>query len=253
MGVNKRYLSDDDFVASTQTQQQFTLTPTDQMILQDSTLYYRVLNMATSTFNDGVTPYHHKVIGGYHAAKLRRYQDLIDRHLTTEMGALQQAIIGSGGVLDSVNADPFKVLNMLNTRWVIMPAQGGGTIPVLNPHAMGNAWFVDEIRFVESADEEIETIGMLNLHHAAIADKKFEPLLDGLQVTPADSASTIRLLEYDSDYLIYEADAKKDELAVFSEIYYPKGWQITIDGKPAAMLRVTTPYAHCLYPQDAHH
>ena len=236
-GVNKRYLSDDDFVASTQTQQQFTLTPTDQMILQDSTLYYRVLNMATSTFNDGVTPYHHKVIGGYHAAKLRRYQDLIDRHLTTEMGALQQAIIGSGGVLDSVNADPFKVLNMLNTRWVIMPAQGGGTIPVLNPHAMGNAWFVDEIRFVESADEEIETIGMLNLHHAAIADKKFEPLLDGLQVTPADSASTIRLLEYDSDYLIYEADAKKDELAVFSEIYYPKGWQITIDGKPAAMLR----------------
>ena len=237
-GVNKRYLSDDDFVASTQTQQQFTLTPTDQMILQDSTLYYRVLNMATSTFNDGVTPYHHKVIGGYHAAKLRRYQDLIDRHLTTEMGALQQAIIGSGGVLDSVNADPFKVLNMLNTRWVIMPAQGGGTLPVLNPHAMGNAWFVDEIRFVESADEEIETIGMLNLHHAAIADKKFEPLLDGLQVTPADSASTIRLLEYDSDYLIYEADAKKDELAVFSEIYYPKGWQITIDGKPAAMLRV---------------
>ena len=237
-GVNKRYLSDDDFVASTQTQQQFTLTPTDQMILQDSTLYYRVLNMATSTFNDGVTPYHHKVIGGYHAAKLRRYQDLIDRHLTTEMGALQQAIIGSGGVLDSVNADPFKVLNMLNTRWVIMPAQGGGTLPVLNPHAMGNAWFVDEIRFVESADEEIETIGMLNLHHAAVADKKFEPLLDGLQVTPADSASTIRLLEYDSDYLIYEADAKKDELAVFSEIYYPKGWQITIDGKPAAMLRV---------------
>ncbi len=237
-GVNKRYLSDDDFVASTQTQQQFTLTPTDQMILQDSTLYYRVLNMATSTFNDGVTPYHHKVIGGYHAAKLRRYQDLIDRHLTTEMGALQQAIIGSGGVLDSVNADPFKVLNMLNTRWVIMPAQGGGTLPVLNPHAMGNAWFVDEIRFVESADEEIETIGMLNLHHAAIADKKFEPLLDGLQVTPADSASTIRLLEYDSDYLIYEADAKKDELAVFSEIYYPKGWQITIDGKPAAMLRL---------------
>lgn len=237
-GVNKRYLSDDDFVASTQTQQQFTLTPTDQMILQDSTLYYRVLNMATSTFNDGVTPYHHKVIGGYHAAKLRRYQDLIDRHLTTEMGALQQAIIGSGGVLDSVNADPFKVLNMLNTRWVIMPAQGGGTLPVLNPHAMGNAWFVDEIRFVESADEEIETIGMLNLHHAAVADKKFEPLLDGLQVTPADSASTIRLLEYDSDYLIYEADAKKDELAVFSEIYYPKGWQITIDGKPAAMLLV---------------
>lgn len=237
-GVNKRYLSDDDFVAPAQTQQQFTLTPADQVILQDSTLYYRVLNMATSTFNDGVTPYHHKVIGGYHAAKLRRYQDLIDRHLTPEMRALQQAIIGSGGTLDSVNADSFKVLNMLNTRWVIMPAQGGGTLPVLNPHAMGNAWFVDEIRFTESADEEIETVGMLDLHHTAVADKKFEPLLKGLQVTPADSASTIRLLEYDSDYLVYEADAKKDEMAVFSEIYYPKGWQITIDGEPAEMVRV---------------
>ncbi|HPD87503.1 MAG TPA: YfhO family protein, partial [Proteiniphilum sp.] len=237
-GVNKRYLNDDDFVTPTQTKQQFTLTPADQVILQDSTLYYRVLNMATSTFNDGITPYHHKVIGGYHAAKLRRYQDLIDRHLTPEMSALQQAIVGSGGTLDSVKGDSFKLLNMLNTRWVIMPAQGGGTLPVLNPHAMGNAWFVDEIRFTESADEEIEAVGMLDLHHAAVADKKFEPLLKGLQVTPADSASTIRLLEYDSDYLVYEADVKKDEMAVFSEIYYPKGWQITINGEPAEMLRV---------------
>ena len=250
--VNKRYLSDGDFVAPQQTQQQFTQTPTDQVIMQDSTLYYRVLNMATSTFNDGVTPYHHKVIGGYHAAKLRRYQDLIDRHLTGEMGALQQAIIGSDGALDTVSADPFKVLNMLNTRWVIMPAQGGSTLPVLNPHAMGNAWFVDHIRFVEGADEEIETVGMLDLHHEAVADKKFEPLLDGLQVTPADSASIISLTEYDSDYLIYEADAKKDELAVFSEIYYPKGWQITIDGEPAEMLRVNYTLRGLVIPEGTH-
>ncbi len=250
--VNKRYLKDSDFVAPTQTQQQFTLTPTDQLILQDSTRYYRVLNMATSTFNDGVTPYHHKVIGGYHAAKLRRYQDLIDLHLTSEMGALQQAIIASGGTLDSVNASSFKVLNMLNTRWVIMPAQGGGTVPVQNPHAMGNVWFVNEIQFAESADEEIEALRKIDLRNEAVTDSQFAPLLAGMQVTPADSSSTIRLTEYDSDYLIYEADAKKDELAVFSEIYYPRGWQITIDGKPAEMLRVNYTLRGLVIPEGKH-
>ena len=251
-GVNKRYLKDSDFVVPAQTRQMFTLTPTDQVILQDSTLYYRVLNMATSTFNDGITPYHHKVIGGYHAAKLRRYQDLIDRHLTREMGALQQAIISGGGRLDSVNGDSFKVLNMLNSRWIIMPTQGGGTLPVFNPHAMGNAWFVNNIRFVESADEEIEALGSIDLRKEAVADKKFEPLLQGVQITPADSASFIRLTEYDSDYLIYEADTKKDELAVFSEIYYPKGWQITIDGKPAEMLRVNYTLRGLVVPEGKH-
>jgi hypothetical protein len=251
-GVNKRYLKDSDFVVPAQTQQLFTLTPTDQVILQDSTLYYRVLNMATSTFNDGVTPYHHKVIGGYHAAKLRRYQDLIDRHLTREMGALQQAIISSGGRLDSVNGDAFKVLNMLNSRWIIMPAQGGGTLPVFNPHAMGNAWFVDNIRFVGSADEEIEALSSMDLRREAVADKQFEPLLQGVQITPADSASFIRLTGYDSDYLIYEADTKKDELAVFSEIYYPKGWQITIDGEPAKMLRVNYTLRGLVVPEGKH-
>lgn len=250
--VNTRYLSDKDFVAPNQTQQQFTLTPTDQVILQDTTPYYRVLNMATSTFNDGVTPYHHKVIGGYHAAKLRRYQDLIDRHLMREMGALQQAIVETEGVLDSVSGDPFRVLNMLNSRWIIMPTQGGNTIPVLNPHAMGNAWFVNNIRFVGSADEEIEALGLMDLRHEAVAHKDFEPLLQGVQLTPADSTSAIRLTEYDSNYLIYETNAAKDELAVFSEVYYPKGWQISIDGEPADMLRVNYTLRGLVVPKGQH-
>jgi len=194
--------------------------------------------MATSTFNDGVTPYRHKVIGGYHAAKLRRYQDLIDLHLTAEMSRLQQDIISRQGRLDSVDSDGFKVLNMLNTRWIIMPAQDGATIPVMNPHAMGNAWFVDDVRFVDSADEEIEALSAIDLRKVAVADRKFEPVLAGFQPAPADSASTIRLTEYDSDYLIYAVDAKKEELAVFSEIYYPRGWQVTIDGEAAEMVRV---------------
>ncbi|WP_298650997.1 YfhO family protein [uncultured Proteiniphilum sp.] len=235
--VNKRYLNDNDFVPESNQQQVFSLSPTDQHILQDTTKYYRVLNMATNTFDDGIMPYRHKVIGGYHAAKLRRYQDLIDVHLRSEMMALQQDIIQSQGDMDSLKADRFKVLNMLNAKWIIMPAQDGTTIPVENPYAMGNAWFVDNIRFVENADEEIDALGVLDLRKEAVADKKYESILAGFQPTPADSASTIRLTGYDSDFVIYSVDAKKDELALFSEIYYPKGWQITIDGQPAKMLR----------------
>jgi hypothetical protein len=237
-GVNKRYLNDSDFVAVNNQQQLFIPSPTDEVILQDTTQYYRVLNMATSTFNDGVTPYRHKVIGGYHAAKLRRYQDLIDLHLTAEMSRLQQEIISSQGRLDSVDSEGFKVLNMLNTRWIIMPAQDGATLPVMNPHAMGNAWFVDDVHFVENADEEIAALKAIDLRKMAVADRKFEPLLAGFRTAPADSASTIRLTEYDSDYLVYAVDAKKEELALFSEIYYPRGWQVTIDDAPAEMLRV---------------
>ena len=237
-GVNKRYLNDSDFVAVNNQQQLFIPSPTDEVILQDTTQYYRVLNMATSTFNDGVTPYRHKVIGGYHAAKLRRYQDLIDLHLTAEMSRLQQEIISSQGRLDSVDSEGFKVLNMLNTRWIIMPAQDGATLPVMNPHAMGNAWFVDDVHFVENADEEIAALKAIDLRKMAVADRKFEPLLAGFRPAPADSASTIRLTEYDSDYLVYAVDAKKEELALFSEIYYPRGWQVTIDDAPAEMLRV---------------
>ena len=234
--VNKRYLNDGDFTSETSRTQTFAKSDADEYILQDTAKYYRVLNMATSTFNDGVTPYWHKVIGGYHAAKLRRYQDVIDVHLTREMGAMQNAIIETQGEMDSVNADGFKVLNMLNSRWVIMPGQGGN-IPIQNPYAMGNAWFVDDIHFANNADEEIDLLGKIDLRTQAVADKKFENVLQGKAVTPADSTSTIALAEYDSDYIIYNVDARKDELAVFSEIYYPKGWQISIDGEPAEMLR----------------
>ncbi len=236
-GVNKRYLNDDDFVAKTSLQQPFVRTATDEYILQDTTRYYRVLNLATSTFNDGVTPYWHKVIGGYHAAKLRRYQDLIEVHLTDEMMALQQEVIRSQGQLDTVNTEAFKVLNMLNTKWIIMPTQDGSTLPIENPHAMGNAWFVDDIHFVENADEEIDALRTLDLSSEAVADKQYEPLLAGQVPTPADSASTIVLTDYDSDFVTYAVDAKKDELALFSEVYYPKGWQVSIDGEAVEMLR----------------
>ena len=253
-GVNKRYLNDNDFVNKTDQQRMFSKTSADEYILQDTTKYYRVLNMATSTFNDGVTPYWHNTIGGYHAAKLRRYQDLIDVHISNELTVLQQEIINSQGQLDSVNAEKFKVLNMLNTKWVIMPTQDGSTIPIENPHAMGNAWFVDKISFVDNADEEIDALSTLNLINEAVADKEFESVLIGFDLgsisdlniefktdsgTVANniSESTIKLVDYDSDYLIFEVDAIKDELVIFSDVYYPQGWQISIDGVPSEMLR----------------
>ena len=237
-GVNKRYLHDDLFQTRIDHQRVFTPTPTDQVILDDPTLNFRVLNMAVSTFNDGVTPFFHKVIGGYHAAKLRRYQDVIDVHLHREMRALHNEIVEHQGILDSANYNAFSVLNMLNMRWIIFPMGGGATTPIENPHTQGNAWFVDELIFVNNADEEIVAIGEIDLRTQAVTDKRFAPVLGGFNVTPRDSLSTIELISYDSNYMKYRVVAKSDEFAVFSEVYYPHGWRITIDGERAQMLRV---------------
>lgn len=235
-GVNKRYLNDNDFVAETNQQQIFSKSATDEYILQDTTSNYRVLNVATSTFNDGVTPFYHKTIGGYHAAKLRRYQDLIDVHLNKEIMTLQQDIYTAQGNMDSVQADGFKVLNMLNTKWVILPTQEG-TLPIENPYNMGNAWFVENVQFVASPDEEIAALGNANLAKTAIIHQKDASLLQDLGNPGQDSLSVIRLTNYDSNFMTYAVDAKKNQLAVFSEIYYPKGWKISIDGQPAEMVR----------------
>lgn len=235
--VNKRYLNDSMFVPKSNLSQTFAKSQADEVILQDKNKDYRVLNMATSTFNDGVTPYWHQCIGGYHPAKLRRYQDIIDVYLTKEISALQQDIIKTQGKMDSVNTEGFKVLNMLNTKWVIMPGQDGSQIPVPNPYNQGNAWFVNKINFVNTPDEEIAALGKIDLKNEAVADKKFQSVLNGFNVTPKDSTSQIAIESFDSNIITYKTSAKKPELAVFSEIYYPKGWNITIDGKPAEMLR----------------
>ena len=248
-GVNKRYLNDDLFNTPAD-RRAIAPTMTDQIILDDPTLNFRVLNM-NNPFNDGVTPFFHKVIGGYHAAKLRRYQDVIDVHLHREMRALNeeisnalvnqtgtwQDVIESQTLLDSVNYNAFSVLNMLNMRWIMLPIQGG-SIPLKNPHTQGYAWFVDELLFVNNADEEIVAIGEINLRTQAVTDRRFAPVLGNFRVTPRDSLSTIELVSYDSNYMKYRVVAKSDEFAVFSEVYYPYGWRITIDGERAQMLRV---------------
>ena len=225
--VNKRYLYDEQFVEKQVQTQGFQQTETDKMILEDKSLDYRVLNLASNTFNENNTAYWHKSVGGYHAAKLRRYQEMIEEHISAEMNGLFKAVAETGGDTEQLDASEFPVLNMLNTRYFIFPLQGGQTVPLPNPYALGNAWFVDEVQYVSNANEEIEAIHGLEPSQVAIVDKKFESVVKSL---PSDSTASIELVAYEPNYLKYEVNSEKGGTVVFSEIYYP-GWQSTIDGQ----------------------
>ena len=228
--VNKRYLYDEQFVEEKVQTQGFRQTETDKMILEDEALDYRVLNLASNTFNENNTAYWHKSVGGYHAAKLRRYQEMIEEHISGEMQGLYQAVADAGGDMEQLDPSAFPVLNMLNTRYFIFPLQGGQTVPLANPFALGNAWFVDEVDYVNNANEEIEAIHGLNPTEKAVVDKKFESVIQSL---PSDSTATIELVAYEPNYLKYEVSSDKGGTVVFSEIYYP-GWKSTIDGQEVA-------------------
>ena len=236
--VNKRYLNDAQFVPKSIQTTTFSKTPADELILQDTTLDYRVLNLTTSTFNENNTSYWHKSVGGYHPAKLRRYQEMIEYHIAPEMQAVYSAIARAGGKMDSVDASKFRVLNMLNTRYFILPAgQQGQTVPILNPYAYGNAWFVDQVQYVNNANEEIDALDTADPAVTAVVDSRFKDALKGLVESHRDSLSTIRLTSYTPNRLVYETDNSGDAVAVFSEIYYPDGWQVSIDGQPAPLGR----------------
>lgn len=237
-GVNKRYLHDDQFISNSTQTETFNKTKSDELILQDKSLDYRVLNLATNTFNENNTSYWHKSVGGYHAAKLRRYQEMIERHISPEMQAAYGAIAAAGGEMDSVDASKFRVLNMLNTKYFILPAgQQGQTVPVLNPYASGNAWFVDKVQYVDNANQEIEALSNILPTETAVVDARFKDTLKGVTEGYKDSLSSIQLTTYEPNRLVYETNNAKDGVAVFSEIYYPDGWQVTIDGKPADIAR----------------
>lgn len=236
--VNKRYLNDGQFVPKSVQTTTFNKTPTDETILKDPALDYRVLNLASNTFNESNTSYWHKSVGGYHPAKLRRYQEMIERHIAPEMQAAYSEIARAGGEMDSVDASKFRVLNMLNTRYFILPAgQQGQTVPILNPYAYGNAWFVDRVQYVDNANEEIDALHTADPAGTAVVDARFKEALKGLTESHRDSLSTIRLTSYEPNRLVYETRNSGDAVAVFSEIYYPDGWQVTVDGQPATLGR----------------
>ncbi len=234
--VNKRYLYDDMFVEKSVRDTPQQMTETDKIICRDKSLDYRVLNLASNTFNENETSYYHKSVGGYHPAKLRRYAEMVEAYISPEMQKTMKAVAEAGGDMTKVNGDSvFPVLNMLNTKYLIMPLQGGQTVPVQNPYAYGNAWFVDQVDYANNANEEIAKVGKLNLRHEAVADAKFKELLG--QSVPQDDTSIVKLTQYKPNNLTYEVKSNKGGVVVFSEIYYP-GWKATIDGQPAELGRV---------------
>lgn len=214
--VNLRYLNGDTFVLPNRAE--IRPTEADRQILADSTGEpgYRVLNLSVSTFNDASTSYFHRSVGGYHGAKLHRYQDLIDRHLS------------------KMNMN---VYNMLNTRYVIVPDQQTGRLSVQhNPEANGAAWFVDSVAFVETPDLEIDALTTTDTKRVAVVDERFADALQGV-VPAADSTASIRMTEYRVNLQRYEYTAPAEGVAVFSEIYYPHGWTAYVDGEEAPYFR----------------
>ena len=234
--VNKRYLNDSMFVEKSVRDNPIEMTPTDQQILQTKELDYRVLNLATSTFNENETSYFHKSIGGYHPAKLRRYQEMIETYIAPEMEKLMKSIVEAQGDMTKLNGDSISpVLNMLNTKFFIMPLQGGQTVPLKNPYAFGNAWFVDKVTYVNNANEELEMVGKLNLRAEAVADKMFRDVLGSS--CEQDHHAQVTMKTYEPNQLTYEVESAKGGVLVFSENYYPE-WTATVDGKEVPVGRV---------------
>jgi hypothetical protein len=214
--IDKRFFNDSNFIPAGQEKAYFAMQPYEKQILADPDPNFRVMNLTTSTFNDARTSYRLKSVGGYSAAKLRRYQDLIDQHIS------------------KMNMN---VLNMLNTKYFITKGADGKPQVVRNPEAMGNAWFVDTLTVVGDANAESDALNRLDLHTTAVLDKEFASFATQPVRTP-DSTRTVSLTKYTPRYLDYESTSAQPATIVFSEIYYPYGWRATIDGQPADHFRV---------------
>lgn len=217
--VGKRYLDSGDFTSKSAYDQYFATTPADELILKETSKDYRVLNLAANTFNDAKTSYFHKSVGGYHAAKLRRYQEIIEQQLTQG---------------DSAKRSPFpfnkSVVDMLNTKYIIAPNEKQGQQVFPNPQAMDNAWFADSIRMVNNADEEMAALNSFNPATTVIVDKRFSSQLNGL-IPSHDSLATVVLESYAPNHLVYKSKSSRENVVVFAEIYYQPGWNAFIDDK----------------------
>ncbi|MBK9798423.1 MAG: YfhO family protein [Bacteroidetes bacterium] len=207
--VDKRYLNKDNFVSKSFVDSPFDLTQANQQILSDKDPNFRVFNTTVSTFNDASTSYFHKSIGGYHGAKLKRYQELIEMQ---------------------ISKNNMEVLNMLNTKYFIVSDEQKQPIAQRNPVACGNAWFVPNYKIVANADSEMAALSKIKPKEYMVVDKKYEANLSGFTAA-FDSSATIGLTSYQPNNLVYKSNSSKEQLAVFSEIYYPDGWNAYINGK----------------------
>ncbi len=231
--VDKTYLNDKNFTAKKEALNPYTASAADLAILEDKDPDYRVLNIdlgKEGPFNDASTSYFHKSIGGYHAAKLRRYQELIDAHILNSMQAIYSTLRATP--TDSAIRATFArqgVLNMLNMRYLIYNKEAP---PITNRYALGNAWFVNEIKMAKNADEELDIVGKINPGTTIVVDERNKAAVDGFAPKP-DATATIKLTDYKANDLTYESNTTSEQLAVFSEIYYKDGWNAYVDGQPA--------------------
>jgi len=247
--VDKRYLNNDHFSRKQKAEIPYIATQADNEILADPDPDYKVLDLTVSTFNDARTSYFHKSIGGYHGAKMRRYQELISLYISPEMSNIINALQGKNPRLDINTAmQNMSILNMLNCKYIIL---NGNSSPLKNPYALGACWFVDKYRIVEDADAEISAIGNFNPAQEAIIDNRFEDQIHDITIH-SDSTAKIHLLEYLPNKLVYESESTYDQMAVFSEIYYPKGWKVTIDANPADFFRANYVLRGIILPSGQH-
>ncbi len=214
--VDRRYFNERNYISAKQNSGKFEMLPYEKQILSDTDPHFRVMNLTTSTFKDSRTSYWLKSLGGYSAAKLRRYQDLIDQHLS------------------KMNMN---VISMLNAKYIITQGENGQPTPLRNTQAMGNAWYVDTLMIVDNANQESDALNTIDLRTTAVLDKEFAPFVR-TPVRVHDNNAAVRLTRYTPRYIDYESTSNADGTIVFSEIYYPFGWKATIDGKPAEHFRV---------------
>ena len=229
--IDRRYLNNNNFIDKRKADKPFVMSEADKQILQDKDLDYRVINLTVSTFNDASTSYFHKSVGGYHGAKLRRYQDIIDRYLSKR------------------DTNYFKVLNMLNTRYIIYP-KDNQKMASKNYEAFGNAWITSDIKWVSTPNEEIDAIADTDVHNVAIVNEEFRNVVGDFHAAPSEG--TIQLVDYKPNQLKYSFDSSKDELVVFSEIWTSKGWTMWIDGVESPLFRADYILRSAIIPAGQH-
>ncbi|MBK3515992.1 YfhO family protein [Carboxylicivirga marina] len=247
-GVSKRYLNNDDFVSKSKARQELAQSKADKAILKDKDDYYRVFPIYRDPFKDGFTPYWHKSVGGFHGAKLRRYQDVADRYLMNDWQELMKVLqtAQTPGELEEA-MENMPALNMMNTKYIIY---NPGADPIFNPSYMGNAWFVKNIREVANPDEEIAAIGTTDLRTTAVVEQRF---VDKVKGYSTDSVmGQIQLTSYSPDYLIFESNAPQEQFAVFSDVYYDKGWKAYIDGDEVDIIRANYLLRGLMIPEGRH-
>ncbi|QZT36215.1 YfhO family protein [Halosquirtibacter xylanolyticus] len=233
---DKKYLNDSNFVSKKRVENPYTPSKADKIILQDKSLDYRVLNLSVSTFNDASTSFFHNSIGGYHGAKMRRYQDLIEHQLSKEIQALQA---GFGKIKSEADVsklfDQTPVLNMLNAKYLIYNPKAA---PLTNGSAYGNGWVVDQVKGVKDDNMEMAALGQSKLSHVAVMNEATKKTLGKLSNLPLSEKEKVTMTKYDPNELTYEVHCDADRLVVFSEIYYPKGWRAYVDNKEVDIYRV---------------